>query len=215
MKRMFFVLATLSAIFCSALPSNPSVAETIERQSNNGPLDIVARTETHFTHALTRTTTEELRKRSHGQRFVEFRGEMVAFPGNTVVRHGFLGPDGEPDEYEALSFRPRHGLLGLLVGNVVPYPSELGTYPWDDLSAMQIYRVRITKHQHERLIAYIDKTRQEQRPFYLYTDNCVRFARGAARAIGLKAPEGTFVFPAIYVNMLRIANEGHGEIVIR
>lgn len=209
MKRVALLLALLAAGIYSGGSSGGALAETVERQTDFRLVDNIIRSGSRSTHALTRTSAERLRKRSRGQRFVEFRGEMAYFPGNTVLRHGFLGPDGEPDEYEAVAFQADHGVFGLVLGSIVPVRAKVGVYPWDDVvTPGRRYLVKINKRRHQRLMAYIEETRRSKKTFYLYTDNCVRFARGAARVIGLTAPEQTFVLPPIYVNALKFANGG-------
>ena len=155
------------------------------------------------------TGTSGLNSR-HGRYFVEFRGEMSYFPGNTSFIYGTLGPDGEPVQYEHASFQPAYGIFGLIGGSIIPWKHYFGAYPWDTIvPPLMSYRVELSARQYRRLVDFVETTRRSDKLFYLYTDNCVRFARDAARVVGLQAPEETFVLPAVYVNMLRIANSGH------
>ncbi len=208
LKRITALWTILLAGAGVLLSFDISLAETVARDPATGSPKTVLHTQIRANNALTRVSAETIRRRSHGQRFVEFRGELAYFPGNTVIRHGFLGADGEPDQYEAVAYQAEFGIFGLVLGSIIPVPPRIGVYFWDDRTvSARTYRVNISKKQHERLMDYIAKARQDRKAFYLYTDNCVKFARGAALAIGLKAPEGTFRLPPIYVNMLRIANE--------
>jgi hypothetical protein len=155
------------------------------------------------------TGTSGLKSRG-GRYFVEFRGELAYFPGNTSFIYGTLGADGEPADYQHASFQPAYGVLGLIAGSIIPWKHYIGAYPWDTVVPPLIrYRTRLSAQQYRRLVEFVETTRRSDKLFYLYTDNCVRFARDAARAAGLRAPEETFVLPAVYVNMLRIANSGH------
>ena len=208
MKRYALLSMILLAGLCWVCLPQSSFAESIER-----PPSLKSLFGTSHTHGLTaagarRVSTDIIRQRTHGQRFVEFRGEMAYLPGNTVLRHGFLGPDGEPEEYEAVAYQGEFGVVGLVLGGIVPIPAKIGIYPWDDVvKPSRSYLVRINKDQHERLMAYIVNARRNKGSFYLFTDNCVKFARGAALAIGLKVPDSTVLLPPIFVNWLKFINE--------
>lgn len=170
-----------------------------------------ARLETATTLGLATSGTSAPENRNHaGERFIEFRGEVAYMPGNTVITYGRLGPDGEPAPgYKVIAWQADYGAFGLILGSFIPVKSYIGSYPWDDVvPPMARYRVRVNDKQFAAFQAYVERERNSGKNFYLYTDNCVRFVRGAARAIGLKAPEETFVFSPVYVNMLRIMNGG-------
>ncbi len=144
-----------------------------------------------------------------GQKFVEFRGELNYFPGNTSLIYGTLGRDGKPLKYTYVSYEPAGGIFGLVLGSIIPFPSTFDGYSWDKSSAPATkYRVLLTNSEYRKLDNFIKEARKNRKVFWLYTENCVRLVRDAARAIGLKAPEGTFVMPATYVNMLSWYNRG-------
>ncbi len=144
-----------------------------------------------------------------GQKFVEFHGEFNYFPGNTSLIYGTLGRNGKPLKYTYVSFEPAGGIVGLFVGSIIPLPSTFDGYSWDKSSPPATkYRVLLTNREYRRLDAFIKHARENRKVFWLYTENCVRLVRDAARAIGLKAPEGTFVLPPTYVNMLSWYNRG-------
>lgn len=209
MGRFLVCLAILTIAFCTTLPPGVSFAESVGARSDTGSSHRVIKAEFVTAHGLGSAKPGSLRKHSHRQRFVEFRGEFAIFPGNTVLRHGFLGRGGEQAEYEAVAFQGEFGIFGLILGAIFPLPAKVGVYPWDDVTKPgRSYQVKITERQHMRLLDYIEKTRQENQTFFLYSNNCVRFARDAARTIGLKAPEDTLILPPVYVNMLRYANGG-------
>lgn len=213
----FRVVTVFLAVFTAAIcASQPGLADTAlddlytGRSALNGEL---ATGSVHASPARAPTQTALATAPAsvpEGQLFVQFQGELAYFPGNTSLIYGTLGPDGEPAQFEYASFQPAHGVLGLVMGSIIPWKSYVGGYAWDNvLPPMMSYRVELTRQQYRKLTAFIENTRRSGKRFYLYTDNCVRFVRDAARAIGLKAPEETFLLPPIYVNMLRIANSGH------
>jgi len=144
-----------------------------------------------------------------GQKFVEFHGEFNYFPGNTSLIYGTLNRDGTPLKYTYVSHEPAGGVFGLVLGSIIPFPSNYNGYSWDKSSPPATkYRVLLTDKEYRKLDAFIKRERKDRKIFWLYTQNCVRFVRDAARAIGLKAPEGTFVLPPTYVNMLSWYNRG-------
>jgi len=159
--------------------------------------------------SLSKYTRKKKRRRHRGGRFVEFRGEYAYFPGNTVIRYGFLDRNGKPVRYKATSFQAAGGVVGYIFGSIIPVPSKVGLYSWDNVTKRTTtYRVRINARQYRRLERFIKKTKRDKQLFHMYSNNCVRFARDAARAVGLKAPQGTAVLPPNYVNMLRRMNGG-------
>ena len=62
--------------------------------------------------------TRQQRRFKAGQKFVEFRGELNYFPGNTSLIYGTLGPDGEPLDYQYVSYEPAGGIVGLVAGRI-------------------------------------------------------------------------------------------------
>ncbi len=144
-----------------------------------------------------------------GQKFVEFHAEFDYFPGNTSLIYGTLGPDGEPLNPTYVSYKPIAGPLGLIIGSIVPLPPQLDGYGFDTApGAVVKYRVLLSDEQYRKLDAFVQNARKTRKAFWLYTNNCVRFVRDAARAIGLKAPEATLVLPIVYINELSWANRG-------
>lgn len=138
-----------------------------------------------------------------GQKFVEFHGEFNYFPGNTSLIYGTLKRDGTPLKYQYVSFEPKFGIIGLVVGSIIPLPSYFNGYSWDKSNPPAVkYRVLLTNREYRKLDNFIKNARKNRKVFWLYTENCVRLVRDAARVVGLKAPEGTFVLPPTYVNML-------------
>ncbi len=144
-----------------------------------------------------------------GQKFVEFHGEFNYFPGNTSLIYGTLDRNGKPLKYTYVSHEPAGGIFGLVLGSIIPFPSNYNGYSWDKSSPPATkYRVLLTEKEYRKLDSFIQRERKDRKVFWLYTQNCVRFVRDAAYAIGLKAPEGTFVLPPTYVNMLSWYNRG-------
>jgi hypothetical protein len=144
-----------------------------------------------------------------GQKFVEFRGEFNYFPGNTSLIYGTLGRDGKPAKYTYVSYEPAGGVFGLVVGSFIPLPSSFDGYSWDKANKpANKYRVLLTNAEYRRLDQFIQHARKTKKVFWFFTDNCARFVRDAARVVGLKAPEETFVLPPTYINMLSWYNRG-------
>ncbi len=144
-----------------------------------------------------------------GQKFVEFHAELDYFPGNTSFIYGTLNPDGTPQTSTYISYKPAKGVFGLIVGSVIPLPSFFDGYASNKASVPALkYRVLLTDQQYRKLDTFIQNSRKTRKVFWMYTANCVRLVRDAARAIGLKAPETTFVLPVTYINELSWANRG-------
>ena len=144
-----------------------------------------------------------------GQKFVEFHAELDYFPGNTSFIYGTLNPNGTPQTSTYVSYKPVKGAFGLIVGSIIPLPSFFDGYASNKASKPVLtYRVLLTDQQYRKLETFIKEARQTRKVFWMYTANCVRLVRDAARAIGLKAPEATFVLPMTYVNQLSWANRG-------
>ncbi len=144
-----------------------------------------------------------------GQKFVEFHAEFDYFPGNTSLIYGTLGPDGEPQNSTYVSYKPIAGPLGLIIGSIIPVPPNLDGYASNETPKPVVkYRVLLSEEKYRKLDAFVRNARETSKVFWLYTNNCVRFARDAARVVGLKAPEATLVPPITYINMLSWANRG-------
>ena len=144
-----------------------------------------------------------------GQKFVEFHAELDYFPGNTSLIYGTLDPNGMPQTSTYVSHKPVMGALGLIVGSIIPLPSYFDGYASNKASTPVLkYRVLLNEQQYRKLDTFIKNARQTRKVFWMYTANCVRLVRDAARAIGLKAPEATFVLPMTYINQLSWANRG-------
>ncbi len=205
------LIQVLLLFWASLLLSNASTLAKMGRVADDGfPRLTAERTEPAKSYPISLTNLRVATTRESAQRFIEFRGEFAYPPGNTVLRYGYLGPDGEPADYKVVAHQPAYGALGIILGTIVPVKTYVGSYPWDDVvPAMSSYRVNVTEEQYQKFINYVETYHETHKTFYLYTDNCVKFGQGAARVIGLKAPDDTLLIPPVYVNMLRIMNEGN------
>ncbi len=141
--------------------------------------------------------------------FVEFRAGMSVFPGHSYFVHGVLAADGTIQEQsDPIGFYPWLGPIGGVTLGWLAIPGSTEPDPADTKTpTVETYRVQLTPQQHASLLDFIKDWRRTAGPWNLVFNNCNDFAAAAARAVGLRAPEGlSAVPPYLHIRKMRTLN---------
>ena len=138
--------------------------------------------------------------------YIEFHSRPSIISGHTYIVYGALDENGTPREHIVTGFYPMGGIFGLL-GGMVAAPGRIDkTYLDEKIPDMNAYRKNITAEQYQRLTAYVDSEKGKTKVWNMFVNNCNDFAADAAKAIGLKVPEGRFMPPALFIMTLSDMN---------
>jgi hypothetical protein len=139
--------------------------------------------------------------------YVEFRGRMGTPGGHSYLVLGSRRA-GHLQASRSVGFYPKGDVSKVtLMSSAVP--GVVGASPLDRAHAPLVaYRVKLSGAQYRRLVDYIARARRQQPAYKLFSNNCNDFARQAAYAIGLKAPDNTLALSPNYIANLQALNEG-------
>lgn len=143
--------------------------------------------------------------------YVEFHSRASIISGHTYLVYGSQDEQGKEKEHNVAGFYPVGGIFGLL-GGMVAAPGRVDKTFFDEkLPDMNSYRRNITAAQYQKLTDYISAEQSKTKVWNMFVNNCNDFAADAARAIGLKAPSGRFLPPALFVKNLGEINSAGAD----